>query len=148
MIVRSLMKIFRPAASALLTSSSQTKSATGFGTGADPAALDDASGSPFSAAPTWAIDWDGGAPEPTRPAAGRISYARRLMLMRWRGEGLSDVMVPPGAPHPGLIAGSNPVVSPIDPCVVGVLTTIRYAGFFSPNSRITRSSCEWMDMVW
>ncbi len=42
----------------------------------------------------------------------------------------------------------EPVVSPIDPCVVGVLTTMRNAGFFRPNSRITSSFREWIDIVW
>ena len=70
------------------------------------------------------------------------------MFSRCRGEMLSDVMLPPQPPHPSVIAGSSPVVSPIDPCVVGVLTTIRNAGFFSPNSRMTSSFCEWIDIVW
>src|SRR5262245_38066005 len=48
-------------------------------------------------------------------AAGRTSYANRLMLRRCRGEMLSDVMLPPQPPHPSLIAGSSPVVRPIDP---------------------------------
>jgi hypothetical protein len=60
---------------------------------------------------------------------------------------LSDVMLPPQPPQPSVIAGSSPVVSPIDPCVVGVLTTMRPAGFFRPNSRMTLSSREWIDMV-
>jgi len=47
--------------------------------------------------------------------AGRTSYARRLMFSRWRGEMLSDVILPPQPPHPSVIAGSSPVVSPIDP---------------------------------
>ena len=57
--------------------------------------------------------------------AGRSSYASRLMFSRWRGEMLSDVMLPPKPPHPSVIAGSSPVVNPMDPCVVGVLTQIR-----------------------
>ena len=44
------------------------------------------------------------------------------MLSRCRGEMLSDVMLPPQPPQPSVIAGSSPVVSPIDPCVVGELT--------------------------
>src|SRR4030095_2568052 len=60
---------------------------------------------------------------------------------------LSDVMLPPHPPQPSVIAGSRPVVSPIDPCVVGVFTQILKAGFFSPNCRITSSFCEWIDMV-
>ena len=55
-------------------------------------------------------------------SAARISYASRLMFSRCCGEMLSDVMLPPHPPHPSVIAGSSPVVSPIDPCVVGVLT--------------------------
>ena len=31
----------------------------------------------------------------------------------------------------------EPVVRPIEPCVVGVFTTMRKAGFFRPNSRMT-----------
>ena len=46
---------------------------------------------------------------------------------------LSDVMLPPQPPHPSVIEGSREVVNPIDPRVVGVLTTIRNAGFFRPN---------------
>ena len=61
---------------------------------------------------------------------------------------LSDVIFPPYPPHPSVIDGSRPVVKPIDPSVVGVLTTIRKAGFFSPNCRITSSFREWIDMVW
>ena len=64
-----------------------------------------------------------------RLTTGVISYASRLMFSRWRGEMLSDVMLPPYPPQPSVIAGSRPVVSPIDPCVVGVLTTMRKAGF-------------------
>src|SRR5205085_946106 len=84
----------------------------------------------------------------TAPTAGRTSYARRLIFRRCRGEMLSDVMFPPHPPHPRVMAGSNPVVSPIDPCVVGVFTQMRKAGFRRPNSKITLSFCEWMDMVW
>ena len=72
-----------------------------------------------------------------RTTAGVVSYASRLMFSRWRGEMLSDVMLPPQPPQPSVIAGSSPVVRPIEPCVVGVLTTMRPAGFFRPNSRIT-----------
>ncbi len=79
--------------------------------------------------------------------AGFVSYARRLMLRRCFGEMLSDVMLPPHPPHPSVIAGSRPVVSPIDPCVVGVFTQMRPAGFFRPNSRMILSSREWIDMV-
>ena len=63
--------------------------------------------------------------EGLRTTAGVVSYARRLILIRWRGEMLSEVMLPPQPPHPRVIDGSSPVVSPIDPCVVGVLTTMR-----------------------
>ena len=52
---------------------------------------------------------------------------------------LSDVMFPPKPPQPKVIDGSSPVVRPIDPCVVGVLTTTRNAGFLSPNSRMISS---------
>ena len=69
------------------------------------------------------------------------------MLSRWRGEMLSEVMLPPQPPQPSVIAGSNPVVSPMDPWVVGVFTQMRNAGFFSPNCRITSSFFEWIDMV-
>src|ERR1700694_2269446 len=88
----------------------------------------------------------GAAPAPDR-IAGLTSYASRLMLRRCFGEMLSEVMLPPQPPHPSVIAGSSPVVRPIDPCVVGVFTQIRKAGFFSPNCRITSSSFEWIDMV-
>ena len=60
---------------------------------------------------------------------------------------LSDVMLPPYPPHPSVIAGSSPVVNPMDPCVVGVLTTMRSAGFLRPNSRMTSSLREWIDIV-
>src|SRR5712692_1023096 len=72
-----------------------------------------------------------------RTTAGVVSYASRLRFRRCWGEMLSDVMLPPQPPQPSVIAGSNPVVNPIDPWVVGVLTTMRPAGFFSPNSRMT-----------
>src|SRR5687768_12902613 len=90
-------------------------------------------------------------PASTRGAdatAGRNSYARRFRFRRWRGEILSDVMLPPQPPQPRVMAGSRPVVSPIDPCVVGVFTAIRNAGFRSPNCRMTSSFFEWIDMVW
>ncbi len=61
---------------------------------------------------------------------------------------LSDVMFPPYPPQPSVMAGSSPVVRPIEPCAVGELTTILNAGFFNPNSRITASFCEWMAIVW
>ena len=61
---------------------------------------------------------------------------------------LSEVMLPPQPPQPSVIAGSSPVVRPIEPCVVGVLTQMRNAGFFSPNWRMTSSFFEWIDMVW
>ena len=84
----------------------------------------------------------GSAAMPRRPrrreatATGVVSYASRLILSRCLGEMLSDVMLPPQPPQPSVIAGSSPVVSPIDPWVVGVLTTMRPAGFFRPNSRM------------
>src|SRR5262249_3319746 len=46
--------------------------------------------------------------------AGVVSYARRLILIRCLGEMLSDVMFPPQPPQPSVIAGSRPVVNPID----------------------------------
>ena len=61
---------------------------------------------------------------------------------------LSDVMLPPKPPQPSVIAGSSPVVNPIAPSVDGVLTQMRYAGLCRPNSRMTSSFCEWIDMVW
>src|SRR6187455_1452401 len=70
----------------------------------------------------------------TAPTTGRTSYARRLMFSKCFGEMLSEVMLPPQPPHPSVIAGSSPVVMPTDPWVVGVLTTMRKAGFLSPNS--------------
>ena len=70
------------------------------------------------------------------PLAGCVSYASRLMFSKCFGEMLSDVMLPPHPPHPSVIAGSSPVVMPTDPCVVGVLTTMRNAGFLRPNSRM------------
>src|SRR3954447_26888772 len=81
-------------------------------------------------------------PAPPAPRSKRFgtevtSYASRLMLSRWRGEMLSDVMLPPYPPQPSVIAGSRPVDSPIEPNVVGELTTMRKAGFLRPNSRIT-----------
>src|SRR5206468_3824280 len=83
-----------------------------------------------------------------RLTTGVISYASRLMFKRCRGEMLSEVMFPPYPPHPRVIAGSRPVESPTDPCVVGELTTMRKAGLGRPNSRITCSFCEWIDIVW
>ena len=70
------------------------------------------------------------------PFAGLVSYASRLILRRCFGEMLSDVIFPPQPPQPRVIAGSSPVVIPTEPWVVGVLTTIRNAGFFRPNSRM------------
>ena len=60
---------------------------------------------------------------------------------------LSDVMLPPYPPHPSVIEGSRPVVSPMDPSVVGEFTTMRKAGFFRPNCRMMSSLREWIDMV-
>src|SRR5215210_1441235 len=68
---------------------------------------------------------------------GDVSHARRLIFSKWRGEMLSDVMLPPQPPHPSVIEGSSEVVYPMDPRVVGVFTTILKAGFFSPNCRMT-----------
>src|SRR5688572_1757858 len=79
--------------------------------------------------------------------AGRTSYARRLTFSRCRGEMLSEVMLPPQPPQPRVIAGSSPVVRPIDPCVVGVLTQMRNAGLRSPKARMTSSFFEWIDIV-
>src|SRR5579871_3376058 len=70
---------------------------------------------------------------------GDTSYASRLMFSKCFGEMLSDVIFPPYPPHPNVMAGSSPVVSPIDPSVVGELTMTRKAGFFKPNSRMTSS---------
>jgi len=58
------------------------------------------------------------------------------MFSKCFGEMLSEVMLPPHPPHPNVIAGSSPVVIPTDPWVVGVLTTMRNAGFLRPNSRM------------
>src|SRR5947209_16623179 len=80
--------------------------------------------------------------------AGVISYATRLMFNRCLGEMLSEVILPPQPPHPSVMAGSRPVVKPMEPCVVGVFTTIRNAGFLSPNSRTIWSFREWIDIVW
>src|SRR5688572_5688586 len=68
-----------------------------------------------------------------RFGAGDVSHASLFILSRCCGPMLSDVMFPPHPPHPSVIDGSNDVVRPIDPSVVGVLTTIRKAGFFRPN---------------
>ena len=83
-----------------------------------------------------------------RAWAGRSSYASRLMLTRCIGVMLSEVMLPPKPPQPSVMAGSRPVVSPMDPWVVGVLTTIRNAGLCRPNCRITSSSVACTDIVW
>ena len=69
------------------------------------------------------------------------------MFSRCFGEMLSDVMLPPNPPQPSVIAGSRPVVSPIDPWVVGVFTQMRNAGLCRPNSRMTASFFEWIYMV-
>ena len=61
---------------------------------------------------------------------------------------LSDVMLPPKPPQPSVIAGSRPVVRPIEPSVVGVFTTMRKAGLCRPNCRMTSSFREWIDIVW
>src|SRR5262249_1759520 len=82
-----------------------------------------------------------------RLTTGEISYASRLMLSRCRGEMLSEVMFPPYPPQPRVMAGSRPVDSPTDPWVVGELTTMRNAGLWRPNSRITWSFREWIDIV-
>ena len=55
---------------------------------------------------------------------------------------LSDVILPPQPPHPSVMAGSRPVVSPIEPCEVEVLTQMRNAGFLRPNSSMTSSFLE------
>ena len=56
---------------------------------------------------------------------GRNSYATRLMLIKCLGVMLSEVMFPPKPPQPSVMAGSRPVVNPIDPWVVGVFTQMR-----------------------
>ena len=69
------------------------------------------------------------------------------MFSRCFGEMLSEVMLPPYPPQPSVIDGSSPVVSPIDPNVVGVLTTMRKAGFLRPNWRMMSSLREWIAIV-
>ena len=80
-------------------------------------------------------------------SSSRIPHASLLMFRRCRGVMLSLVMLPPQPPQPSVIAGGRPVVSPIDPNVDGVFTEMRNAGFFNPNSRMTFSSFEWIDIV-
>ncbi len=60
---------------------------------------------------------------------------------------LSEVMLPPYAPQPSVIAGLRPVLKPTAPCVAGEFATTRNAGFWSANSRITSSFCEWIASV-
>src|SRR5262245_42678567 len=57
-----------------------------------------------------------------RVPTGMVSYARRLILSKCRGEMLSDVIFPPKPPQPSVIAGSSPVVKPMAPSVAGVFT--------------------------
>src|SRR5512139_418392 len=65
---------------------------------------------------------------------GFVSNATRLMSIRWIGETLSDVTLPPHDPHPSVIDGFRSVESPMAPCVVGELMTIREAGICLPYS--------------
>jgi hypothetical protein len=41
---------------------------------------------------------------------GLISYAYRLMLIRWSALMLSEELLPPMVPGPSVIAGASPVV--------------------------------------
>src|SRR6185503_6756887 len=156
MIVRSPITILRPRRTAWRTSSSHTNDttapdsaggtavvavpvtvATCFANAAVSTPDAAAGGATFGKSVCAAGAGVGTADADACVVAGRSSYARRLMLSKCFGEMLSDVILPPQPPHPSVIDGSRPVVSPIDPCVVGVFTTIRKAGFFNPNSRMT-----------
>src|SRR5512141_1455852 len=70
-------------------------------------------------------------------AYGRISSPRRLMLMRWRGVTLSEVILPPHEPGPNVMAGANPVVYPTAPIATFEFTTMRNAGFSAKKRSIT-----------
>src|SRR5690349_4801836 len=50
---------------------------------------------------------------------GFVSKATRLISIRWIGETLSDVTLPPHEPQPSVIDGARSVEKPIAPCVVG-----------------------------
>jgi hypothetical protein len=52
----------------------------------------------------------------------------RLMFIKCCGPILSDVMLPPGAPQPSVIAGNKLVEYPIEPCTDEVFTHTRNAG--------------------
>ena len=46
---------------------------------------------------------------------GLVSKATRLMSIRWSGETLSEVTLPPHEPHPNVIDGGSAVENPIAP---------------------------------
>ena len=72
----------------------------------------------------------------------RITYARRLTLIRCSGPTLSDVMLPAMAPQPRVMPGNRLVVMPVEPCGAGVFTSTRMAGMREPYSRVRASSRE------
>ena len=61
---------------------------------------------------------------------------------------LSEVALPPTAPHPKVKAGASPVVAPTPPKAPGVFTKIRDTGFFNANSFTTSLLFVWRVMVW
>ena len=63
-----------------------------------------------------AIRWSAGT---LRCSTGRDSQATRFTFIRCRGPMLSEVMFPPGAPQPSVIAGNRFVEYPIAPCTGG-----------------------------
>src|SRR6476469_2661140 len=81
-------------------------------------------------------------------ATSRTPYATRFRLIRCNGEMLSDVMFPPAAPQPKVIAGNRFVVYPTAPNAAGVFTQMRNAGLRKPNSRTTCSSLVCTLRVW
>ena len=64
------------------------------------------------------------------------------MFIRFKGVILSDVELPPTAPHPSVNEGAKAVVPPTPPKAPGVFTNILEAGFFNPNSLIIALSSE------
>src|SRR5438093_10805608 len=117
MIARGATRLVRPAGRARRTSSSDTKStAGGLGVtpgagGAGPAAGAFEPSRSSRKAATWSRRGADALTGVGRPRASRgSSYASRLILMRWSGVMLSEVMFPAYAPQPRLIEGASPVV--------------------------------------
>src|SRR5690606_24466200 len=72
---------------------------------------------------------------------GFVSKATRLISIKWIGETLSDVTLPPHDPQPSVIEGARSVERPMAPWVVGEFITTLDAGMALPYSMAFCRSC-------